>query len=137
MMLGLGEELAGEAEIWVPKIPPATTRTPLQIPDPYDRNHSIVPEGQVAVENAEGTYRLLLLHDSFAVHGGLQERLSLHFRRSAFAWIQPEDRFLELWVEQENPDVVIEEIVERKLKDTLPAPSDIKARSNEVDRPPN
>ena len=121
MMLGLGQELAREAELWVPKTPPQTTRSRLEIPGQYEWNRSIVPEDQVAVENAEAKHRLLLFHDSFAARGGLRERLSLHFRRSAFTSIQPEQRFLELLVEQEKPDIVIEEMVERKLKDTPPA----------------
>lgn len=120
MMLGLGEELAGEAEMWVPRTPPATTRSRLEIPGQYDWNRSIVPEDQVAVENAEAKHRLLLFHDSFAARGGLRERLSLHFRRSAFTSIQPAQQFLEPLVEQENPDVVVEEMVERKLKDAPP-----------------
>ena len=124
MMLGLGEELAGEAEIWVPKAPPATTRGQLEVTGQHDQSRSIVSEDVVVVENGDTKHRLLFFHDSFGTHGGLRERLSLHFRRSASTSIPPEQQFLTLLVEQENPSVVVEEMVERKLKDIPPVPGE-------------
>ena len=117
MMLGLGKELAENSEGWISKTPSAASRKQLVMPGGYNWTSSIVPEDQVVMENEKAKYRLLLFHDSFAVRGGLREYLGELFLRSAFTPIEPDERFLELLTEQEHPDVVIHEIVERKLRD--------------------
>ena len=117
IMLGLGKELAGDSESWIRKIPSVASRKLLNIPNGYEWTRSIVPEDQVVMENEKSKYRLLLFHDSFAVRGGLREHLGEIFVRSACTSIEPNERFLELLIEQEHPDVVIHEIVERKLRD--------------------
>ena len=117
MMLGLGKELEQDSEGWIRKTPVAASRTQLVMPGGYEWTASIVPEDQVVMENEKARYRLLLFHDSFAVRGGLREHLGEIFQRSVFTSIEPDIRFLELLTEQEHPDIVIHEIVERKLKD--------------------
>jgi len=124
MMLGLGKELAGDTERWVPKTPYVAVHMPLTLPEPYASSRGLVPEDQVALECEKGKRRLLMFHDSFAVRGGLREHLGECFRRSAFTSATPDMESLELSVEQEHPDVVIEEMVERKLKDIPSSRSD-------------
>jgi alginate O-acetyltransferase complex protein AlgJ len=118
LMLGLGEELAGDTELWVPKTPRAAIRMQLIFPVQHASSQGIAPEDQVAMENAKGKYRLVMFHDSFAVRGGLREHLGECFSRSAFTSITPDAESLEWFVEQEHPDLIIEEMVERKLKNT-------------------
>lgn len=93
----------------------------LTIPPQYASSRNVVPEDLVAMENTNGKHRLVMFHDSFAVRGSLRENLGECFCRSAFTSIPPEAQSLELLVDQEHPDIVIEEMVERKLKNT---PSD-------------
>ncbi len=124
MMLGLGRELARDAEIWIPRSPRAATHMPLTIPQQYASSRNVMPEDQVTMENASGTHRLLMFHDSFAVRGSLREDLGECFYRSAFTSILPDAQSLELLVGQEHPDIVIEELVERKLKNTPTDTSD-------------
>jgi hypothetical protein len=54
--------------------------------------------------------RAVFFHDSFAL--GLQPMLSEHFRRLVGVW---DDHFHPDVVERERPDVVVQELVERKL----------------------
>ena len=117
MMLGLSKELARDSEGWIRKTPSVTSRIQLTIPEGYDRTRSIVPEDLLVMENQKAKHQLLLFHDSFAVRGNLREHLGELFLRSAFTPIEPDARFLELLTEQEHPDIVIHEIVERKLRD--------------------
>jgi len=126
MMLGLGKELAGDTELWVPKTPYEAVRMPLTLPAEYASSRGFAPEDHVAMESEKGKHRLLMFHDSFAVRGGLREHLGECFRRSAFTSTIPDMQSIELLVEQEHPDVVIEQMVERKLKDTPSNRSDEK-----------
>jgi hypothetical protein len=54
--------------------------------------------------------RAVMFHDSFCL--ALQPFLSEHFRRIAYVWY---DQFFEDVIEREQPDVVIQELLERKL----------------------
>jgi len=117
MMLGLGRELAEDRESWVPKAPVTPSQEQLTAPGGYNWTRSIVAEDQAAAEKDEKQSRLVMFHDSFAYYGGLRERLNAIFLRSAFSAHEPDARCLELLVEREHPDVVIHEVVERKLKD--------------------
>lgn len=117
MMLGLSKELAGDSEGWIRKNPSVASHEQLTIPEEYDGTRSIVPENLMVMENEKAKQRLLLFHDSFAVRGDLREHLGELFNRSAFTPAEPNARFLELLTEQEHPDIVIHEIVERKLRD--------------------
>ena len=117
MMLGLGKELEEDSEGWIRKTPGVASREQLVMPGGYNWTQSIVPEDQVVMENEKAKYRLLLFHDSFAIRGGLREHLGEIFLRSAFTSIEPEARYIELLTEQEHPDIVIHEMVERKLRD--------------------
>jgi alginate O-acetyltransferase complex protein AlgJ len=122
MMLGLGRELEEDSEGLILKTPASTSRKQLNIPGGYEWTRSIAPEDQIIIENEKGKHRLLMFHDSFTTRGGLRELLGELFKHSTFASIDPEEQFLELLIKQEQPDVVIYEIVERKLRD-LPSAS--------------
>jgi alginate O-acetyltransferase complex protein AlgJ len=117
MMLGLGEKLAEEREKWIPKRPVTPSNKQLTAPGGYTWTRGIVSEPQAVSENERQAYRLLLFNDSFAYYGGLQERLNAIFLRSAFSADEPDARCLEALIEQQHPDIVIHEVVERKLKD--------------------
>ncbi len=117
MMLGLGETLAEEAEVWVAKTPRMAGRVELPLAGQYAGSQHISPEHMVATENPRARHRLLMFHDSFGVRGGLCEYLGEHFARSMFVLAALEAQLLESLVEQEQPDILVEEIVERRLKD--------------------
>jgi hypothetical protein len=59
--------------------------------------------------------RALLFHDSFAI--GFHHLLAEHFQRMVAVW---HDDFHPDLVEREQPDVVIQEMVERKLGSIIP-----------------
>lgn len=124
MMLGLAQESAGDTELWIPKTPYMAVHMPLTLPSQYASSQGLASEDQVAMECEKGKHRLLMFHDSFTVRGGLRENLGECFRRSAFTSAIPDMQSLEMLVDQEHPDVVIEEMVERKLKDTPSSHSD-------------
>jgi alginate O-acetyltransferase complex protein AlgJ len=117
MMLGLSRELEEDSEGFIRKTLTSESRKQLDIPGEYEWTRSIVPEDQIIIENEKGKHRLLMFHDSFTVRGGLRELLGEMFQHSAFTSIAPEEQVLELLIKQEQPDVVIYEIVERKLRD--------------------
>jgi alginate O-acetyltransferase complex protein AlgJ len=114
-MLGLGGELILECEVFNPRKERNAYRVNLTLPNQHPWPKHIISDRQVAMENKNAKHRLLFLHDSFGNHGGLQEYISEHFSRSAFVPVPLDLGCLELMVEQECPDVVIEEIAERKL----------------------
>lgn len=120
-MLGLTKELANKCEAFVPKVSHNTSRLKLELPDQYPWPESVKANDQLAMENKTAKHRLLFFHDSFSVEGGLREYLGEHFSRSAFVPVEIDGFCLKLMVEQEHPDIVIEEIAERKLKD-VPSP---------------
>jgi len=117
MMLGLGKELEEESEGWVLKTPGSALHQQLLIPNKYSRINSVATEDQMVMENEKGKYRLVLFHDSFSIRGGLREIMGELFVRSAFTTIETDRESLELLIEKEHPDIVIQEIVERKLRD--------------------
>jgi alginate O-acetyltransferase complex protein AlgJ len=116
-MLGLGGELILESEVFRPRRERSAYRVNLTLPDHYPWPKHIIPDRQLAMENKNAKHRLLFFHDSFGNHGGLQEYIGEHFSRTAFVPAHVDSSCLELMVKQEHPDIVIEEIVERKLKD--------------------
>ena len=120
-MLGLGEQLTAECEVFKPRKKRNAYRVNYTLPPQHPWPGHINPNKQVAMENKNAKYRLLLYHDSFGTHGSLQEYLGEHFSRISFVPLNLDNDCLELIVEQERPDVVIQEIVERKL-DEVPSP---------------
>jgi alginate O-acetyltransferase complex protein AlgJ len=69
-----------------------------------------------ALENDQASGRLLVVGDSFLYQDvGLSALLAEHFRRSVFVLNAPTEDALRQLVAQEQPDVVIEEVVERNL----------------------
>jgi len=119
-MLGLADELTSECEVFRPRQKRNAYRVNLILPNQYPWPKQIIPDRQVAMENKNAKHRLLFFHDSFGNHGGLPEYIGEHFSRIAFVPVGFENDCLELMVEQEHPDLVIQELVERKLKKLPP-----------------
>jgi hypothetical protein len=120
-MLGLGEELTAECEVFRPRKKRNAYRVNYTLPSQHSWPRHITPNKQEAMENKNAKHRLLFYHDSFGTHGSLQEYIGEHFSRTSFIPLNLDNDFLEVMVEQERPDIVIQEIVERKL-DELPSP---------------
>lgn len=120
-MLGLGEQLTAECEVFRPRKKRSAYRVNYTLPSQHPWPRHIVPNKQVAMENRNAKYRLLFYHDSFGTHGSLPEYIGEHFSRVSFVPLNLDNDYLKLMVEQERPDVVIQEIVERKL-DEVPSP---------------
>jgi alginate O-acetyltransferase complex protein AlgJ len=114
-MLGLGEELTQQCEVFMPRKKRESHRVDVTLPDEHQWPEHIVRNQVVAMESQSAKHRLVFFHDSFGNHGGLQEYLGEHFSRITFVPIDFENDCLELMVELEHPDVVIQELVERKL----------------------
>lgn len=117
MMLGLGETLAERTEVWVPKTPRMAKPAQAVAEELRAGGATILPERLVVLENPQARRRLVMFHDSFTAIGGLREHLAEHFSRSIFIVGAFDDDVLNSFVEQEHPDVVIEEVVERKIDD--------------------
>jgi len=119
MLLGLGDELSRECEYLIPRVPRKASPVKVTLPPkyPWPRDVLLGNNYTLALENKDGGGRLLFFHDSFSVRGGLRELLGEHFAQSKFIAYKPDMRCLELLVEQEPPDIVIDELVERKLRE--------------------
>jgi hypothetical protein len=117
VMLGLGEELAEECEIFRFIKPQEALNADITIHMQYPHLKQIINNNTFATENKNGAYRLLFLHDSFGDHGKLREYLSETFSRCVCFPVTLDNSFLKSITEQEKPDIVIEEIAERKLRD--------------------
>lgn len=116
VMLGLGEKLAEQCETFKFVKPQEAFYINFDINVQHPQLKKI-PNNWLATENKNGLYSLLFLHDSFGQHGKLQEYLSENFSRCVFIPITLDFSFLKSISEQEKPDIVIEEIAERKLRD--------------------
>ena len=115
-MLGLEDRLPEEEIGLAPRVP-----LHAHLVDPGFQVPSLPPEMQpVVMEGANPRLpRAVVFRDSFA--GRLVPFLSEHFRRAVYLW-QELYQFDAALVERERPDVVIQEIAERKL--ALPFPAD-------------
>ncbi len=120
VMLGLSKTLAQKCEVFQPNNPRNATRTTLTLPANYPWPRHIQPDQQVSMENPNAEIKSILFHDSFGDHGGFKEYLAEHFRKISFVSTYPDIECLRLVVEQEKPDLVIIQTVEREL-DTPPA----------------
>jgi hypothetical protein len=108
-MMGMSEELVVECQTLIPRIPMHARKSELLLPEEYP--HWLIPKGPemlVAFDNPKRKGRLLVFHDSFFA-AGLRDYLSEHFARSAFLQIPLHQSTLEAMVQQERPDLVIEE----------------------------
>jgi len=63
---------------------------------------------------AQGHYNALIIHDSFGF--ALKPYLAQYFTNAVFVWARPNLSTLQAWVELYQPDIVIEQRVERKLR---------------------
>jgi hypothetical protein len=71
-----------------------------------------------ARECAKKKFKAVFFQDSFGT--GLAPFVSEHFKRTVFIWDYPNYAVMNAAVQQERPDVVIEERVERHLKPMMP-----------------
>jgi hypothetical protein len=69
------------------------------------------------VQEANALPSVVVFRDSFFTQ--LVKFVAVHFRRSAFYWQEDFDRAV---IEAEQPDLVLQEIVERNLNELPPAP---------------
>ena len=116
IMLGLGDKLAEECEIFKFTKPQEAFYVDFNIRAQYPQLKHI-PNNKLATENKNGAYHLVFLHDSFGEHGKLRDYLSENFSRSVFVPVTLDFSFLKSISEKEKPDIVIEQIAERKLRD--------------------
>ena len=121
VMLGLGEELAEDCETFVFRRPQSASYAEFVLPPEHPQLAQMFDRDKAAMENASGKHRLLVLHDSFGVHGGFRDYLSEQFARSVFLPVTLDPSAIRSIIEREKPDVVIEEFAERRLKD-VPRP---------------
>lgn len=117
VMLGLGEELSEECEIFQFRKLQEAYFVEFVLNAQHPHFKQMFNKNKLATENKNGKYRLLFLHDSFGDHGRLQEYLCEKFSRSVCVPVTLDNSFLKSITEQEKPDIVIEEIAERKLRD--------------------
>jgi len=110
LMHELPEEVASPVD-WTARTVTREDGSPLNLPDRnIHETEKIVTrcdEGEIGVA--------VIFHDSYAI--SMIEPLASHFRRAVFVWSH---EFLPDLVAEESPDVVIQQIVDRKLSDWTP-----------------
>lgn len=118
-MLGLRHLYVEDHDLLVPRSPRLSTRI-----ETGARAAHLPPQMQPSLLVRPGPElpRAVLFHDSFAKC--FTPFLAEHFQRLCYRWLEPYEFDAEL-IEQERPDVVIQQIVERKLR--LPFPADCRA----------
>jgi hypothetical protein len=117
-LIGLENRFSELSLSLVPREPRLATRT--YVEGPYAADNPLRP---FAMERSDaGLPRAVMFHDSFGAH--LIPYLSEHFRRIVYAWERPDYPVFDgALVERERPDVVIQQIVERKLAVYFPRES--------------
>jgi hypothetical protein len=121
---GRGGDLAGLLDLrdfyvelavqWLPKLSWHWSLSPFPVEPP--RNVYMPFGPPAALENHDTALpRAVLFHDSFALE--LLPFLGEHFQRMVTVWL---DDFNQEMVEREHPDVVIQELLERKLGHVVP-----------------
>lgn len=114
-MIGLGDELAQETVVLVPKKMPNASSFNLLLPQNYPWPSHMLAQPQTMFNNEKASPRLLLFHDSFGPAGNLTNYIAEHFRSTVCLPLRSDQKCLEIMVQQENPDIVIEQMVERKF----------------------
>lgn len=115
-MLGLQQSLAADEDILELKTPGSVIKKDLKLPNNCLWPAHIDPNNSFAYENPLKKHSMVLFHDSFGCHGGFDKYLAEHFKRTTPVAVQPNHKCLELIIEQEKPDIVIQEMAERKLR---------------------
>jgi alginate O-acetyltransferase complex protein AlgJ len=123
MMLGLGDELVLECESLIPLIPGKAQLVDFELPDGNYLRDDIARQ-QIATEREDSKHRLLIFHDSFWTRGELYKLAAEHFSRMVCVDGIADMAILKVLVELEHPDIVIEELSERKLKAVVSSTSD-------------
>jgi hypothetical protein len=116
-MLGLGKQLEMDYEKLVPLRPRRAVFRNERQPADYDWPTG-KPLGELTIaENPAASGKALVFIDSFGARGQFRELLAEHFARTVFVSASPSNETLRAMAGAEKPDVVIDEVVERKLKD--------------------
>ena len=123
-MLGLGDELSVECKSLIPLTSLKSNLVDFELPEECIRGD--LARQQIATETKGSKRRLLIFHDSFWTRGELYKLTAEHFSRIVCVDGIADTNILKVLVEFENPDIVIEEIAERKLKDIVSNISDYK-----------
>lgn len=110
-MLGIEEDVKEAYDRFEPLFTPCTRQVAL--PNYLNHNWKPFPE-PVALHCSSANLRLVMLHDSFGYR--LRPYISEHFQRSVFIH-QPHlpGKVFKAAVLKENPDIVLEEVVERGI----------------------
>lgn len=114
-MLGLGETLAFEREVLIPREDIPISYEKIFLPQDCPWPRFVLKNDQFALVNHSAEKRLILFHDSFGERGRLRENISSHFARTTLIPVVSNICCLDQMIEQEKPDIVIHEIAERKL----------------------
>ncbi len=112
-MLGMGAETEA-TEGFEPIQPDRAAKGAFSLPDSVEWPAGWMAE-PFALETPGQTGTLIVFHDSF-VDTPYLYRLAEHFGRTVFIWTYPTFQQLEAIVAQEQPDVVIEQRVERSVR---------------------
>lgn len=115
MMLGLGDKLTVECESLIPRMPAKARLVNYELPE-GDYLSDDIARQQIATETQGARHRLLIFHDSFWTYGELYKLTAEHYSRMVCVDGIADMDTLKVLVELEHPDIVIEELVERKLK---------------------
>ena len=114
-MLALGpQEVNRDFQGPVPRGNPKAVDANLEMPPDLDWPEQPDWQKPRAKENPSARLRLLIFHDSFTI-AGLDTWLPENFRRTVLIFCRSDRESLRMLVEQEKPDVVIEEVLERFL----------------------
>jgi hypothetical protein len=120
-MMGMGEELAVDCEFLTPIVPMTARRTAFTLPQGYPER--LIPRGGLKLlafekEGAEGS--IIVFHDSYFASLA-RTCLKEHFQRSVFLHTKLTDASLLLLLDQEHPDIVIEEWSQTRVDQIDPA----------------
>ena len=127
VIAGLNNEMHEERIIFKPKFTRCAQK--IKLPSYLDRSWILERKdlGPFAMECPKAKGKMVVFHDSFT--GALYPFLSEHFHKSVYIWLNyPDFDLMKQVVETEQPDIVVEELLERflgymRLEQEFPSPT--------------
>jgi hypothetical protein len=110
-ILGL-EDFLGEYNYQWPRF--GACFEPAEPPAAYKSEPYATDRQPFARESSSGRLRALIIRDSFAT--AIEPYMNQHFARAAYIWERPSLEMFQRLIEQEQPDIVIEQRVSRMLR---------------------